>query len=279
MVRSVIEWLRDATTLAAAIGIIGSLVALYRRTAGRRRDLVRRLDRLGTSAQLSFFTSVLGEPPAMRRRVRWQNPVYDEEGHVAGHTNREGHENLYINRYAFIQALTDEDETVIAYSLTTRHRRFHPRYQTSGGFKESRRTRLGKDREVFHPGIDVRLGKTPFSAVRDPGSARGWLGARRMGYIETHYLGNPGLYQSFVLGINDGGLDPNPESLVTLLHKSGFEFVVEPGGAIQSVPGLAEFRRLGKPNTLTVIGPHLTPSSYPITYGPDADSIRTLIGH
>lgn len=46
----------------------------YRTTIGRRSGNYRRLARLGTGAQLSFFESVLGEPPAdCSGSVSWSN--------------------------------------------------------------------------------------------------------------------------------------------------------------------------------------------------------------
>lgn len=55
----------------AAVFVIGRVGReLYVRTIGRRRDRRARLARLGTGAHLSFFVSVLGEPPAMRRTIQ-----------------------------------------------------------------------------------------------------------------------------------------------------------------------------------------------------------------
>jgi hypothetical protein len=69
--------------VAALLVFAATLRGWYRRTIGRRRDRYRRLARLGTNAQLSFFTSVLGEPPAIRRtrgaRVRQSVPREEYE--------------------------------------------------------------------------------------------------------------------------------------------------------------------------------------------------------
>jgi hypothetical protein len=64
------EWLARVggflTALVAAGALLGFTRAQYRKTFGRRRDRYGRLARLGTNAQVSFFSSGLGEPPAMR---------------------------------------------------------------------------------------------------------------------------------------------------------------------------------------------------------------------
>src|SRR5687768_16116817 len=71
------------TAVLAAIAIAGILRSVYRRTVGRRRDRYGRLRRLGTMAQVSFFSSVLGEPPAMRRTVDADVTEYDERGQAS----------------------------------------------------------------------------------------------------------------------------------------------------------------------------------------------------
>ena len=68
---SIGDWLdrvgETLTALVAAGIVLGFLWTRYRASFGRRRDRYRRLKRLGTNAQVSFFSSVLGEPPALRR--------------------------------------------------------------------------------------------------------------------------------------------------------------------------------------------------------------------
>jgi hypothetical protein len=55
--------------IVAGFTLAGGARAWYRRTVGRRRSAYRALQRLGTHAQLSFFTAVLGEPPAISRSI------------------------------------------------------------------------------------------------------------------------------------------------------------------------------------------------------------------
>src|SRR6266508_283303 len=68
------------SALLAAVAVVGLVRGGYRRTLGRRRDRYARLERLGTNAQLSFFSSALGEPPAMRRTVDSSVTRFDEAG-------------------------------------------------------------------------------------------------------------------------------------------------------------------------------------------------------
>ena len=61
-----------ASIVGAAVAVLALWTAgrtVYRNTIGRRADRSRRIARLGTGGQLSFFSSVLGEPPAMRESI------------------------------------------------------------------------------------------------------------------------------------------------------------------------------------------------------------------
>lgn len=66
---------------------------------------------------------------------------------------------------------------------------------------------------VLIGGTRIRLGKTSFAALGEPGEHRAWLGSRRFGYREHHYFGNPGGYRSWYVGVNDIGYSAVPPSL------------------------------------------------------------------
>jgi hypothetical protein len=66
--------------VAAALGLVAGAYRLGRRTVGRKWDHYRRLRRLGPEVQLSFFTTKLGEPPAVRRKVHGKVTDYEEDG-------------------------------------------------------------------------------------------------------------------------------------------------------------------------------------------------------
>lgn len=143
--------------LWALIAITQILAAIYRRTVGRRRDRRARLARLGTGAQLSFFEAVLGEPPAMRRTIRQEveRPVSEGDPRInprlvlpggsrhAVSEIRNMVESIFIDRDYYVQTISDSDGTVLAFSVTTRSSRFHPRYELPPrpSFFERRRLR------------------------------------------------------------------------------------------------------------------------------------------
>lgn len=123
-----------ATIVAALVGVIavlGPLQGFLRRTVGRRWDLYRRLHRLGAGAQLNFFVAVLGEPPALRDTVHAKIPDWsamgddDEEPPLV----RRGFvRSTFVDPLVYLVAISDEDEAVLGFSITTRHRRFAPTF-------------------------------------------------------------------------------------------------------------------------------------------------------
>jgi hypothetical protein len=126
-----------APALAAVLVLLGALRAWYRRTLGRRRDKTERLRRLGANAHVTFFTAVLGEPPAMQRTLTGTVRVFPE-GADDFLEERPFLESIWIDPDFYVQTLADHDGAVAAFSVTTRHRRFHPKLVSPGGEVEER---------------------------------------------------------------------------------------------------------------------------------------------
>jgi hypothetical protein len=195
------------TALVAAAAVVGFVRARLRRTLWRRRDRYARLARLGTNAQLSFFSSVLGEPPATRRTVHGQMTSYDDMGRPQ-FAPKEFTEAVWIDRDFYVHTIADSDASVQAYSVTTRSKRFRPKFYPPGGYYAQRRWPLRRWERFRYRTIanaGVTLGKTRLIELGQPDCAASWLGAHNWHYFEKHYLGNPGYYQTFVYSINDAG--------------------------------------------------------------------------
>lgn len=193
--------------LLAAIALAGVVVGTYRRTLGRRRDQYQRLHRLGTNAQLSFFASVLANPPAMRRSFDSAITRFDDDD-TPYPVSVTFIEAVWIDRYFYVHAIADPDETVHAYSVTTRNRRFHPTFRPPGGTAVEPSwlmRRLLRREYRFKPNPAVTLGTTRFAELGPPQQAASWVGAHNAHYFEAYYFGNPGYYQHFVFSINDAG--------------------------------------------------------------------------
>jgi hypothetical protein len=207
---SLLEWLGRVgeilTAVVAAVALLGLAWGLYRRTLGRRRDRYGRLARLGTNAQVSFFSSVLGEPPAMRRTEESPVTRFDGEGSPYPEP-KTWIEAVWIDRDFYVHAVADEDETIHAYSVTSRSKRFRPTFRQPGASLVKRGV-LGRilrlsEIKLHHP--KIKLGKTRFHDLGRPEQAASWIGAHNAHYFEAYWGGNPGHYQWFVYGINDAG--------------------------------------------------------------------------
>jgi hypothetical protein len=121
--------------------------------------------------QIEYFVHVLGQP------AQYVNHQADEEEV----------EYVFALPDAYVQAVTDAHGKVGLFAVTTRNKRFHPSLN-------------------YHPGgaaeMQIRLGRTHFSDLADqPSGVRGWIGARRGGYAESYYYGNPGHYQTYIVAL------------------------------------------------------------------------------
>ncbi|TQF05536.1 hypothetical protein E6W39_29050 [Kitasatospora acidiphila] len=88
------------------------------------------------------------------------------------------------------------DDTVVMYGVTTRSRWFQPHVPVG-------------------PDYSIKLGRSRFAELPDPaqrptGGRFAAVGARRFGYAEGHYFGNPGGYQTWIVGACDSGAPMSP---------------------------------------------------------------------
>jgi hypothetical protein len=263
--------------LVAVAAVIGALVTIlafialasrglrraWASTIGKNAGLYRLLGRLAPNVQADYFASLLG--PAVFR-----NKIDDDHD-----------EHVFVRPEFYVQAVADSHGQVIMYTVTTRQRRFSPPVWG--------RTIYWSE-ELNSSGF--RLGRFAFSELpmaRTPQGVIGWLGARRFHYAEAHYFGNPGLYQTYYLGINDAaGFPEGLENFDAVLD--GYEirlgsFTREGQGpgpgtnAFFARPEVQAFRSSVRPNTYGVTAPHVT---WPFTgnaygtLGPNQDQVRTL---
>src|SRR5215208_4583736 len=115
-----------ASILAAVLTAqgVGKLVSnFFKNTIGRRRDHYSRISRLAPMTRVEYFSSVLGQPPAMklarsRRMANATDPCT---------------ENVWIDRDYYVSALADSTDTIFAFSVTTRSEEFNPKIPSWGG--------------------------------------------------------------------------------------------------------------------------------------------------
>jgi hypothetical protein len=286
--------------VVAAIALSAAARDIYLRTLGRRRDRYRRLRRLGTEAQLDFFAAVLGEPPAIRKTITKKDFLeylgtddtgYDPEGSEVQTREvcRDLTECFFIDRDYYVQTISDSDETVLAYSVTSRSRRFRPRLEVPPRppFRSRWRTerRWGREgRKV----LKVRLLSTRFADLDSPDPRRfngvkfeAYTGARSYSYSEFHYMGAMGVYQDFILTASSATpVAGRYKDLAAALGEVGADHWPDQDRPDdpewEDLPLLQKFRRETRITGFTVVSVRLLLANYPTTYGPHGEGIRTL---
>ena len=297
--------------IASIIGAVAALLVIWAavrsyhgRTLGRRRDRYRRLARLGTGAQLSFFESVLGEPPAMRHTIthdakelvyaddpRFDPALADPDDPVHEVVEQRSYTQcFFIDRDYYVQTISDYDETVLSFAVTTRSKRFRPTFEMPYGMTWRRRRRWRKvSGQPYEPFHRVTLGRTRFSEVdpADPGEFEGphfriRVGARVFFYDEFHSYGNPGHYQTFVFSASSAAGPAPLGDIVGAGQEVGADEWPDPDDedeprSWKEFPVTAQFRRDTAITTYTVVGAMVFAiENYPSTFGPHGDEVRTL---
>jgi hypothetical protein len=252
--------LGDAAQIGELIGALVATVAIWQsarsvlgRTVLSRHDTRRKLNQMACGVAAEYVTGLFG--PAAFRRALPEVP-----GHPADIT-----ELIYRTRHAWLQVLLrNTDAAVASFSVTVTDPRF--RYRT---------------RHLTNEQIDLRLGSARFSDLRhDPD---GWVsrtGARRFAYAESHWFGNPGNYQPFVLSYNDAGAGHYeiPHHGGPVEHSGGrlrAENDYRPAPFEPLPSWLEPARGQTTVNTLTVIGAG-APRCLVRIAGVNADEVRTL---
>jgi hypothetical protein len=241
--------------IVAALTLLSLLRNGYRRSLGSRRDASRRLSRLGTNAQLSFFTAVLGEPPAFSKRF---------ESSDDDPTDQRLREYVYVQRYFYLHVVVTSDDGVVAFSLTTRSPRFKPKF------------RFGDRRNVS--GMRVQLGSTRFSEVGSyPKRIRGLVRDSWCLYQEWYDLGEVAGNQQLILGINESGWSWAP-SMARIVRAGQSLFDTKHSGYEPENRALEEFRRTARPNSYSVVRPDVCLFDDLLLHylGPRRDYVRTL---
>jgi hypothetical protein len=173
------SWTSAVQTAAAAlagvailVGAYKATIALLRQTFLSRRDLAHCINQLACGTTIEYTDSILG-PPAFRRAL---GPGHEE--------------HVYRTRHAWVQTIIQTaDKSTESFAITITDPRFTLR-----------------TRELTGNMLDIRLGRTRFSDVPDePDGYRIIRGANRFTHAESHYFGNPGNYQTYVLAHNDAG--------------------------------------------------------------------------
>lgn len=287
-----------ATIVVAVIAVSGLVVPaqiLFRRTVGRKWDLYTRLRRLGVGAQLNFFVSVIGEPPALRQTITMDMPDWSAsplDGDDPPMILTSFLRSTFVDPLFYLVTISDTDETVVGFSLTTRRRRFAPTFYVPRSPIARRRVvaRLRPSDPSAYWLARIRLGRSTFADASPPKAGVPQIqivdGAHVRYYSEAWSFGNPGYYLTYVFtnssasGVGRFAAEMRPiewsDQQDVLLSDGAGNFLVDQGGEYQLQPWIAMIRGHARVNTVTVLGEPLTIERWPGTFGPHGDEVRCL---
>jgi hypothetical protein len=272
--------------VVAAMTFVRTVTGWWRTGPGRRRVWARDFAKLAPHVRPEYVEALFGAPAfelAASARTITIDGTEDsvllfglvEDRSLASTWSDEGvRERVWLLGADGYLTTWSGDEGLIAYSLTTSSRRFHPKIRvgatwgTNGGF------------------CDVTLGRTRLAAVGNalstehPDEIVSWRGARRHEYYETYDFGNLSNYQTWACGVSGTGYRAGEAGAVGRLGPDDSAFLR--GELIKELPGdqrarLTKFRAEAVVNSVMVqdgIPLRLLPD-LPRT-GPDHDLVRTL---
>jgi len=261
-----------AATITALSFLITGTISFYNDTVGEKNVAYQNILGLAAEAQIDYFNYSLGQP-------------------VFKNVKDGMNEYIYVNKYFYVQALCDSNDKVVLYSVTTRDKDFNPTFTRENGSYDS------KTKKVIENDQKITLGKTTFAeASRIYGDSSGislYVGARRYGYSESHYLGNPGNYQDFIFSLNDAGVNNGQYPPVKHINVGSFAIEAEepknqidkfvspfydPQGVSNalSTSEMIDFRSKAAINTFTITSPNLEISLSKLPIGVEIDQVRVL---
>jgi len=230
---------------AACLGLARWLYVKYNSTIGRRRVQAKKLRRLACGVRAEYIEELLGASAYLNKS--------------SGVDGSKSEERIYVLPDAFVRIHCAGESVVEAFTVTTRSKRFAPKLEIPWGGSSADK-------------LLVRLGRTKYAELDQPMAASGWAGVRHWGYNEAHYLGNPGFYQTYILGSNDGspvGWPPAPDWTPLLSGNNEIDIA-------QPSPAWDIFRRAASPNTFCVVGPHVDWERFRSYVGVEMDMLRVL---
>lgn len=167
-----------------------------------------------------------------------------------------------------MQALTDLEGTVLAYSVTTRDKNFNPAIT------------IWTDKE-----IKIELGKTKFIELKEPNQITSYMGVHNFYYSEHYYFGNPGLYQSYYFTLSETGYmgDVSFDS-PEYYDKIDFDLEFDDSNARKDIirptdRDVIKFRENSIINTFTVtapLGDFDGEVFKDVRFGPDLNQVRVM---
>lgn len=202
-----------------------------------------KLNKLATQVQIDYFTKLLSDPVFINKS--------EDKAYI---------EYIYVNENYYVQAITDDNKKVLAFTVVSRKKDFNPILDYFGG--------------------EYTLLKSSLADVRKNGSPENcYLNIPASGpfsYYEDYYYGRPGLYQTYRVGIAQAGYFNQENSkidftkLIEIRNKS-----TNPEGIDCSLLD-SNFLDNMYINAVMVIDEVLQDKKLPFDFGPLSDQVSRL---
>jgi hypothetical protein len=173
-------------------GYLFGAVRTARKRLGRRSDLYRRLETLTADVHFDYFVERLGMG-----------------GHAFKDVADTWVEYIFADEFAYVQVVTDATGRVLFYSVTSHDDDFKPRIWPRKIPRAANPMlplkNLG-DASFAETGENLDLTAVEFfiSGATAPSH-----------YLEAYYLGNPGMYRTYLVGLNQAGTNFFEESAIS----------------------------------------------------------------
>jgi len=242
-----------AVVIIATLFLLSSIITIsqgvnvaknyYEKTLGKKQGYLDDVKKLSAGTNIDYIKRIVGNPVFVHKIGNKKN---DEKLK----------EYIFVNDMFYTQVITDDTDTVLMYSVTTRNIGFNPTFEEWDGEKY----------------VSITLGKSHFVDFQNiPDKVNVYCGARRVNYSEEHYFGNPGKYQTYILSENDAGVF-SEESANPCDIQDPASDNIDPNNE-----KVTKFRREGLVNTFSVTSPlYVNEDEFVFNYGPNLDEVRVL---
>lgn len=195
VVLSAAGWLvTRASAILAAVGVGKLVLDWWRRAPGRRRRWLRLFGQMALGVRGAYVVGMFGEP-AYQQSYQGSRLAVDSDTSGTEESAAFTERVWLLAEDGYLQVLTDDQDNVVRYSLTTQTRKFRPKIPMGGA---------GGSPSEF----EVALGATQFSEIPWPPHRLyiGYSGATTpYEYRQSYYYGRSGGYADWVCTYNASG--------------------------------------------------------------------------
>lgn len=176
------------------------LYAYFKNYFFENNPLYEKLIQVNAGATNQYIETLFGKPFIIRKLPKYFNE--QDSSHPTGLENLT--ERIYNDEKFYLQTISDEEDKIIAYSVTTRQKSFIPQIPLN-----LYRSVLKNGSYVAEPYVvDLKLGKTSFGDLKDYAPLKSGFGSwnQHHFYLEHQYFGRPGDYKEYLFGISPYGV-------------------------------------------------------------------------